>query len=228
MFSRHNLTVDGFNWERVATHNNQMTLVLCVLFLLLALIVVSSRRKLSLILTSLFLQRHFSLIQREGKMLKENTALAVLFFDILAISASIVQFSSIYIPNFLPKVPLWGRTGIFFATLLLAFLLKTLLYQLYSFLFDRKKENVLLSQYKFMFVTDVAFIAFPFTVVIEYTGLNFLFYVMTGALAVLFGTWVYRLAKINLSNGNKFHFFLYFCALEILPWLILVKFMLKF
>ena len=42
-------------------------------------------------------------------------------------------------------------------------------------------------------------------------------------LVVLFAIWVYRLLKINSMNGHRFHFFLYFCTLEFLPWLVGLK-----
>lgn len=229
MFSRHtNLSVKDFHWEQIITHSNQITLVLCVLFLLLTVIVVSSRRKLSLILRSFFSQRYFALIQREGKLLKEKMSFTVLLFDILTISTSIVQFSSIYIPNFLYRTPYSAKIGIFFWLLFVAYFIKLFFYQMYSYLFDRKKELELIIQYKFVFVTDFALVVFPSTILIEYSGLNFLFYVISGILVVLFGFWIYRLIKINPKGGNIFHFFLYFCTLEVLPWLILVKFMLKF
>ena len=228
MFSRHNLQVGNFNWDIVITHNNQITLVLCVLLLLLTIVVISSRRKLSLILRSLFSQRHFSLIQREGKMLKEKNAFALLLFDLMTIATGITMFTSIYIPNFLSKVPCLAKVGIFLGILFVCYFIKLVLCQLYAFLFDRKKEHVLINQYKFVFITDFSIALFPLLILIEYAKLNFLFYAITVILAILFGVWIYRLGKINPPNGKIFHFFLYFCTLEILPWLIFVKFMLKF
>ena len=70
MFTWHWLSVVQFQWDSVLRPNNWVTLVFCVLLLLLTVIFVTFRRKLFLVCRALFSQRHFSLVQREGKLSK--------------------------------------------------------------------------------------------------------------------------------------------------------------
>ena len=169
---------------------------------------------------------HFSLIQREGKVLEDRSSLVVLLFDLLTITTGAVMFCTEYLPKPMSKLPFIAHIGIFFALLLVAYALKLLCNELYAWLFGRDKEHSAINQYKFIFMTDFAILLFPLLVVIQYTGLREFYYVAAALLAILFSIWVYRLLKINSLEGHRFHFFLYFCTLEILPWLLFLKVML--
>ncbi len=223
MFTQHWLTVTQFLWDPVVQPNNWLTLIFCVLLLLFTMILITFRRKLLLLFRALFFQRHFSIIQREGKVLEDRISPFVLFFDLLTITTGLVMFCSTYIPRAMSKLPFMAYIGIFFALLLAAYFLKLLCNELYANLFNKKKEQSAINQYKFIVMTDFAAAIFPLLIVIQYTGLNALYYVITGILAVLLSVWIYRLMKINSTGRHRFHFFLYFCTLEILPWLILLK-----
>lgn len=226
MFARHWLGVTQFQWDTVVRPNNWLTLVFCVLLLLFTMIFITFRRKLLLIVRALFSQRHFSLIQREGKVLEDRSSLVVLLFDLLTITTGAVMFCTEYLPKPMSKLPFIAHIGIFFALLLVAYALKLLCNELYAWLFGRDKEHSAINQYKFIFMTDFAILLFPLLVVIQYTGLREFYYVAAALLAILFSIWVYRLLKINSIEGHRFHFFLYFCTLEILPWLLFLKVML--
>ena len=223
MFTQHWLTVTQFLWDPVVQPNNWLTLIFCVLLLFFTMILITFRRKLLLIYRALFSQRHFSIIQREGKVLEDRISPFVLFFDLLTITTGLVMFCTTYIPRAMSKLPFIAYIGIFFALLLVAYILKLLCNELYANLFNKKKEHSAINQYKFIVMTDFATAIFPLLIIIQYTGLNALYYVITGILVVLLSVWIYRLMKINSTGRHRFHFFLYFCTLEILPWLILLK-----
>lgn len=223
MFTQHWLITTQFNWDTVVRPNNGLTLVLCFLLLLITAILVAFRRKMTLVFRALFSQRHFSIIQREGKLLEDRMSPLVLLYDVMAITTGLVMFCTTYIPRPMSKLPFLAYIGIFFALLLAAYALKLLFNELYAKLFGRSKERTTMNQYKFIFMTDFAVILFPLLIIIQYTGHRAVYYVITGVLAALFSVWVYRLMKINSNNIHRFHFFLYFCTLEILPWLIFLK-----
>jgi len=223
MFTQHWLITTQFNWDTVVRPNNGLTLVFCLLLLLFTSILVAFRRKIMLIFRALFSQRHFSIIQREGKLLEDRMSPFVLLFDVLTITTGLVMFCSTYIPRPMSKLPFLAYIGIFFALLLAAYFLKLLCNELYAKLFGRAKERTAMNQYKFIFMTDFAVILFPLLIIIQYTRQLAVYYVITGILVALFSVWFYRLMKINSNNLHKFHFFLYFCTLEILPWLIFLK-----
>ena len=226
MFARHWLTVTQFYWDPVAQPNNWLTLIFCALLLLFTMILITFRRKLLLIFRALFSQRHLSIIQREGKLLEDRISPFVLLFDVLTITTGLVMFCTTYIPRAMSKLPFMAYVGIFFALLLAAYVLKLLCNELYANLFGKKKERAVINQYKFIFMTDFAAVLFPMLIVIQYTGLRALYYVVTVVLFALFCVWFYRLMKINSTGRHRFHFFLYFCTLEILPWLVFLKILL--
>ena len=223
MFTRHWLSVTQFQWDAVAQPNNWITLVFCVLLLLLAVIFVTFRRKLSLICRALFSQRHFSLVQREGKVLEDRMSVYLLVFDLLTITTGLVMFCGEYIPGAVAKFPFIANIGIFFGALLVAYLLNLLCNELYASLYGWTKERVAINQYKFCMMTDVALVMFPMLVAIQYAQLRFLYYVIVAFIGILFVSWFYRVMKINFTDGRGIHFFLYFCTFEILPWLVALK-----
>ncbi len=226
MFARHWLGVMQFQWDAVSRPNNWLTVIFCVLLLLFTMIVITFRRKLLLVVRALFSQRHFSLVQREGKVLEDRSSLFVLVFDLLTITTGLVMFCSTYMPVQMAKLPFIAWIGIFFVLVLTAYLFKLLCNGLYARLFGRDKERVAVNQYKFIFMTDFAILLFPLLLTIQYTGLRYIYYIVVVVLAVLFAVWLYRLMKINSLEGHRFHFFLYFCTLEILPWMLFLKVML--
>ncbi len=226
MFTRHWLTVTQFQWDAVAQPNNWITLVFCVLLFLLTLILVTSRRKLSLVCRALFSQRHFSLVQREVKVLEERSSLLLLLFDLLTITTGLVMFGTTYLERVMSKLPFIANIGICFGVLLSAFVLKLLCNELYAILYGHQKERSVINQYKFCFMTDLALVMFPMLVLIQFTKFRIGYYVLAVVLAILFLFWSFQLMKNNSTNGRGFHFFLYFCTLEILPWLLGIKLML--
>ena len=210
MFAQHWLMATQFQWDTVVRPNNGLTIVFCVLLMLFTSILVAFRRKIMLIFRALFSQRHFSIIQREGKLLEDRMSPFVLLFDLLAITTGIVMFCTTYIPHPMTKLPFLAYIGIFFALLLAAYILKLLCNELYAKLFGRGKEHTSINQ----------------LIIIQYTGQHAVYYVITGLLAALFSVWFYHLVKINSNSIHRFHFFLYFCTLEILPWLVFLKILL--
>ena len=223
MFAQHWLMAIQFQWDTVVRPNNGLTIVFCILLMLFTSILVAFRRKIMLIFRALFSQRHFSIIQREGKLLEDRMSPFVLLFDVLTITTGLTMFCTTYIPRPMSKLPFLAYIGIFFALLLAAYFLKLLCNELYAKLFGRAKERTTINQYKFIFMTDFAVVLFPLLITIQYTGQYAVYYVITGILTALFSVWFYRLMKINSNNVHRFHFFLYFCTLEILPWLIFLK-----
>ncbi len=226
MFTRHWLTVTQFQWDSVAQPNNWITLIFCVLLLLFTIIVVAFRRKLFLICRALVSQRHFSLVQREVKILEERSSLLLLVFDLLTITTGLVMFGNTYLSPVMSRLPFIANVGICFGVLLSAFFLKLLCNQLYATLYGRQKESAAMNQYKFSFMTNFAILLFPMLIIIHYMQLRTCYYILAVILALLFLTWAFQLMKNNSINGRGFHFFLYFCTLEILPWLVGLKFIL--
>ena len=176
-----------------------------------------------LVFRALFSQRHFSLLQREGKIIEDRSSIFVLAFDLITITMGLTMFCDTFFPRAVSKLPYMAYIGLFLAILLAAYVIKLLCNEIYSRLFDRDKERTSINQYKFIFMTDFSVLLFPMLILTHYTGLRMVYYLIAALFAGLFSIWTYRLLKINSMSGHRFHFFLYFCTLEILPWTILLK-----
>ena len=223
MFTRHWLSVTQFQWDAVTRPNSWITLIFCLLLFIFTMTFLTFRRKLILIFRALFSQRHFSLLQREGKIIEDRSSVFVLAFDLITITTGLTMFYVSFFPNSMAKWPFIAYTGVFLAILIAAYVFKLLCNELYSRLFDRDKERTSINQYKFIFMTDFSVFLFPMLILTHYSGLRAVYYLIAAAFVVLFVIWAYRLLKINSMTGHRFHFFLYFCTLEILPWTILLK-----
>ena len=223
MFTRHWLSVTQFQWDAVARPNSWITLIFCLLLFIFTMTFLTFRRKLMLIFRALFSQRHFSLLQREGKIIEDRSSIFVLAFDLITITTGLAMFCQNFIPQAMSKWPFIAYVGLLLVLLLAAYVFKLLCGEIYARLFDRDKERISINQNKFIFMTDLSVFLFPMLILAHYSGLQVFYYLIAVVFVVLFAIWTYRLLKINSMNGHRFHFFLYFCTLEILPWAVLLK-----
>ena len=223
MFTRHWLSVTQFQWDTVTRPNSWITLVFCVTLFVFTMTFITFRRKLMLIFRAMFSQRHFSLLQREGKIIEDRSSVFVLLFDLLTISTGLVMACCTFFPHSVARWPFIAYIVLFLLLLLAAYALKLLFNELYARLFDRDKERITVNHYKFIFMTDFSVALFPLLILTQYTEWKSVYLLMGVLFVVLFSVWIYRLMKINSINGHRFHFFVYFCTLEILPWVLFLK-----
>ena len=227
MFTRHWLSITQFQWDVVTRPNSWITLIFCLLLFAFTMIFLTFRRKLTLISRALFSQRHFSLLQREGKIIEDRRSVFVLAFDLVTITTGLVMFCGTFLPSAVSQWPFIAYVGLFLALLLGAYVFKLFCNEIYALLFDRDKERTTINQYKFIFITDFSVFLFPMLILTHYSGLHAVYYVIAVVFAALFTVWIYRMLKINSMSGHRFHFFLYFCTLEILPWVLFLKVLLN-
>ena len=227
MFTRHWLSVTQFQWDAVTRPNSWITLIFCLLLFVFTMTFLTFRRKLTLVFRALFSQRHFSLLQREGKIIEDRSSIFVIAFDLITITMGLIMFCATFIPQTVSKWPFIAYVGLFLALMIVAYVFKLLCNEVYAHLFDRDKERTTINQYKFIFMTDFSVFLFPMLILTHYSGLRAVYYLIAVVFVVLFAIWIYRMLKINSMSGHRFHFFLYFCTLEILPWLLFLKVLLN-
>ena len=223
MFEHHALAVAEYSADAVPQPENGVTIVLCALIFLMTICVVLFRRRLSNLIRSLYSQRFYSLLLRESKVLEEMTFPVTLLFDLLTIALGILLIIMHFNAPFVARMTFWGAYGVVLAVLALVYIIEFSANVVYTSLFDHQKERYSLNLYKFVFTTNVAMLLMPFLIVYHALGNFAVMYAFIPVFFVVLGLYLYRLMKINPRNINLFHFFLYFCTLEILPWLLLVK-----
>ena len=223
LFQHHALAVAEYSADAVPQPENGVTIVLWALIFLMTISVVLFRRRLSNLIRSLYSQRFYSLLLRESKVLEEMTFPVTLLFDLLTIALGILLIIMHFNAPFVARMTFWGAYGVVFAVLALVYIIEFSANVVYTGLFDHQKERYSLNLYKFVFTTNVAMLLMPFLIVYHALGNFAVMYAFIPVFFVMLGLYLYRLMKINPRNINLFHFFLYFCTLEILPWLLLVK-----
>lgn len=222
-FDNHELSVTQISADAIARPNSGEVFILCALLFLLTLTMVLYRRKFSNVLQALYSQRFFSLLTREGKALEDMLFPLTLLFDMLTLALGLLTIVNHFYAPFVAKMTYWGSYAISVAVMTALYFVPYLGNLIYAGLYDRQKDHYALNLYKFIFLTNVAVALFVFLIIYHATQNFIVFYVFIPLFIVLFGLFLFRLLKISAGKVNLFHFFIYFCTLEILPYLVLVK-----
>lgn len=207
--------------------NNLPTLILFISLILITVIFVTYHQKFSLLFTSLFSQRHLSQLQREGKLANRNLFIWVhsIIFLIQAL------FIYIILDYYFPKVFNLIDPNILylsiFGIVVVDFILKRFFSLLYFKTFDYNDEYTSYKMYKMLFNftnTILLMIIIPLSL---YTNEWKLILVYFPVLFVTFSISSFKIFTINPKRIKLFQFFVYFCTLEILPYLVVLKFIIS-
>lgn len=223
LFKRNPFAFSQFSDTPVVHPNNWNIIFMLVLLMLLAAIVATSRGKIVQTVKAFVVTRYFSLLQRDGKIMEQRVFRFMLVFDVATFALGVTTLLEIYKPDIISRYTYPGCFGIAFAVLFLLYFLKELLQNLYIYLFDHQKEKAIFHQHKFVFLTVGALCLYLALALVVFTNWMLAIHVYLIAFLILVCIYFYNSYKINSRNFNLFHFFIYFCTLEILPYLILVK-----
>ena len=199
-------------------------LLVCLLFTSFAL--ARSKRFLSQLV------KDFVLHRERTSIFATSTAGDVRFLLLLVLQTCIL--SGVYIfnyfndlqPTLMEKVPPSLLLGIYIGYCLAYLLVK---WQIYSFLgwifFDKEKTSLWLESYSAL-IYYVGFALFPFALFLVYFDLRISLLITIGLLLLILTKilMLYKWIKLFFSNINGlFLLILYFCALEIIPCLIVCR-----
>ncbi len=228
MFTNNTYTELLFENTLIGRPNNWSVIILCALLLLLTLLLTSFRNKLYLTLRALYSQRFYTQLLREGRIMHERVAIFTLLFDLMTLSFGVLLCVERFAPKLVEAFSYIGLYGLIFTALLALFFLKMLVNNIYTSLFDHPKEYNAMYLYKFIFLTNVSLVLFPFLILAQFTGQFAVLYAYIPVFLMDLGLYLYKLMKINPQKINLFQFFVYFCTLEILPCIILGKLILMY
>lgn len=223
LLSNHLLPATDNFARRIVFQTDWISFVFLVILLLLTFVLVFYRRKIVLMMKALFSQRHFSQLLHEGKLLNERIYLFDLFIIFLTQGLFIYFLLDIFFPNLLVSVTPIILYFILVGVVLVDYFLKMLVAFIFTSLFEYNEERSAYYLNKLFYYTLNSLALFPILMLVKYTGIwQFLF--IYGA--VFISTYIvmsYRLFTLNTKKINPFHFFIYFCTFEILPYALLVK-----
>lgn len=204
-------------------------IVLFLVFCLYVLIRISEPKKIIKIFTSVFsLQEAKQLFREEIKLTKRMSLLLAIAFILVA--AFLVQVTNDYFGLILHDQSSLKQYLFFVATLSIMYIVKFLANHVLAFI---SSNNDLGKEYLFnvfIFSQTVGIVLFPIVVCLEFTKYPTEWFLYP-ALIISAGFYVLRMFRgyiISVSEQNVgiLYIFLYLCALEILPLLVLIKFLL--
>lgn len=205
-----------------------MIWVFCAILVLLTLVIVNGRRKFSYIVRALFSPRSRNQLLRESKPLAEWIYAFLFLYDFLAIGMALYLIVS----TFLPAISEHFSPFMLFATCTTAaavfYFLKTINLYLLAFIFDCPDDRANHEQNRFFCTTCCSLVLLPLAIAAAYTT-QFSWLLLYAALfgACYLFAW-FRTLNLKSSRFNYFEFFLYFCTIEILPCIVIIKMMISF
>lgn len=203
--------------------NSITTTILVVILGLIALIFVLHRKQVLLILQGLFSQRIISQLLRDMKLIKERISILLFLVSYLIQTLFLFALLSTFLPNLYNSLFLPLRYLIPVGLVLLDGIFKRITSNLFTYLFDCKENRDSILLYKLLFITLNSFCLFPILISFFYTGEWLILLLYAPIFLTTFLILFYRLYILNIKNNNKFQFFLYFCTIEILPYIVLFK-----
>lgn len=199
------------------------TLLLTLLLGLLALLFILHRRQIIQILQALFSQRIFSQLLRESKLLKERIFFLLYLINYLILSLFLYTVLNYFFPNITSLFSIQFLYLLVFLFVLMDFLFKRFALFLYIYLYDYKENRDEFYFYKLFYLTLNCFILYPILILFFYTKQPITLLIYLPIFIITFGFLFFRFYTLNKIKNFKFQFFLYFCTIEILPYIILLK-----
>lgn len=200
-----------------------MTLLFCVAIVILTVAITTHNRKFHLIIQSLFSQRIRTQFVREVKLFDEWIYAILLLFIFLVQSTFLYLLTEDFLPGIGNHFQSLVLFAIIFAAVALDYFLKLLNLKFITYLFDYKEERTSFNQNKFLAHTINSLTLLPIMIAAVYTGYHEILWFYAPFFLGTYLLLIYRTITLNIKNLNPFQFFLYFCTLEILPYLIILK-----
>lgn len=203
-----------------------LTILFCAIFVLLTLIIVLGRRKFKFIVRALYSPQDRSQLLRESKPLGEWIyAFLLLYifivqglFFFLVISKLFPDAGAILPPSILLTACIAAFTADYFLKRAMVFIL--------THIFDCPEDRNTFKQNKFFHLVVNSLALFPLLLIAAYSGHFPILFVYAPIFAANYATMIYRTLTLKSQQLHIFQLFLYFCTLEILPILIIIKLLL--
>lgn len=204
-------------------------ILLFLIFSIYVLIKISEPKKILKIFISVFsLQEAKQLFREEFKLAKRVSLFLGIGFVLVA--AFLIQITNQYFDIILVEQTSLKQYLFFIGVICITYLVKFLVNYILAFIFS---NNDLGKEYLFnvfVYSQTIGIILFPFIVCLQFTKYPTQLFLYP-ALVICAGFYVLRMLRVFIisvteQNIGILYIFLYLCALEILPLLVLIKFLL--
>lgn len=203
--------------------SNWITIIILFVFLLLTINAVVYRREFIMSLQCLYSKRAFSQLIKEGKPISDGSFVFSLPVVVLAFSLSLIQLTSFFVPTLQNGMPYPQFFGITALIVLGVYFLKNAIDFFLFEIFDHVEEAESFHRMEISFLINASLVLFAVFMLVQYTDI-YAFYLLAAALiGALFLLKLYKNVFFVAKRVNLFQFFVYFCTLEIIPCVVIVK-----
>jgi len=222
------LSFSGNLIQELTVQSNITTILFTLALIINAVIFVVYRKKIILILKALFSQRSFSQLIREGKLLNERIVLLIIPVIFLLQTILLFTVLQFFFTDMVSNIQAYQLYLLLFVIVIAHYFIKIFLIFFHTVLFDQKQNRSYYYLYRLFYNYGNAvpiFFILPFSIFLnnKYLLLTYLIVFVFN-----FSFFAIRIFMLNIEKSNLFQFFVYFCTLEILPYLVIFKFFLRY
>lgn len=200
------------------------TFNICLAIILLSMLFAFYRKESKQIAQGLFVEKTGPQIIREGSLFRSRIRLLWFPYVVVVQALLLLYLFRFFCPHWLPRLPMIVWMLLSVGAVLVDFLVKNLLRKFYAYLFDYdKNETMEMQLQKYFCLTDLTVILLPILILSTYMECPVLLFAYAFAFFVVFAVMFGRLLVLSAKRRNSFQFFLYFCTIEILPYIIVLK-----
>ena len=195
-------------------------------FALLAFVQVFYNRRLRMIIQAVYARHYASQLIREGNIFNERISIALFLIYLIAFPVFLFEGLKLYsdITGIIPDLWLFLQL---LAGILLFWIIKVAMIQLSGVIFTTRQRSFEYLLHAYMINLVIGLFLLCILLPMVYLNTKVFFFIGMGFLAIMF---VFKLIKglaigFSYTKFSRFHLFLYLCTLEILPLVVLVKFL---
>jgi len=200
-----------------------LTIVFLFALIFLSFAFALDRKKMLLLPSSLFSDKYYSQLTRESRLFQGFLFPCMAIFIILIQALALFVLLKLCVPYLARQLNSVILLTICIAAVFLNYLLVVSAIQFYTYLFDYKEDKIYYFSYHFFRQTTNTLLLFVFLLIFIYSPYPILVYIFIPFYVITFGIFFLKLIGINHGKQNLFLFFMYFCTLEILPYLWIAK-----
>ncbi|MCL2247529.1 MAG: DUF4271 domain-containing protein [Lentimicrobiaceae bacterium] len=181
------------------------------------------KRKTLLMLRALFSARYLQQLLREGKLTNEGLYFYSILLCFIAFPCLILTLFQFYPITLLETCSYWQVYAITFGIPVVGLIISNSILQYFTEIFNYQEERYLYISIKTLFRFHNALLLLFVVPIIWYARIpELIFIVYIPMFIIMFLAFFVHFLR-NISGVSCIHFFIYFCSLEILPYLLIVK-----
>jgi len=174
-------------------------------------------------LRALFSTRHLQQLLREGRSTNEYTHAYSILLYLFVFPCLALTFFHFYLPNLLEISSLLKLYGLVSGGVVVCFLVSHFFLWYFTAIFNYQEQRHLYLIIKTIYRFYHALLLACIVPIVWYAcAPKLLFFIYIPLLMIILFAFFIRFLT-NLNGASRIHFFIYFCSLEILPYLLLIK-----